>query len=184
MLCTSLTESSDPLTEVGPIQISTILDTWIHLSYAIQGGERNRALTIIKSRGTKHSDQVRELLLSDAGVTLADVYSERGEVLMGTLRDERIAEETYQDQHRQLEFERKQRELTNDTEELTARIEALQRERQAKEQENALMQQEYDTGRQQRLRQRAIRQSLRGMDSADTTPDGDGEAHHGPATAE
>jgi circadian clock protein KaiC len=47
--------------------------TWIHLSYVVQAGERNR-LSIIKSRGTAHST-VRELVLSDEGVTLADTSS-------------------------------------------------------------------------------------------------------------
>ena len=32
-------------------------------------------MSIIKSRGTAHSNQVRELILSDAGVTLADIYT-------------------------------------------------------------------------------------------------------------
>jgi circadian clock protein KaiC len=36
------------------------------------------ALTVIKSRGTAHSNQVRELLLSSEGITLADVYSAGG----------------------------------------------------------------------------------------------------------
>ncbi|MFA6168994.1 MAG: circadian clock protein KaiC, partial [Gemmatimonadaceae bacterium] len=40
-------------------RISTSADTWIHLSYVVQGGERNRALTIVKSRGMGHSNQVR-----------------------------------------------------------------------------------------------------------------------------
>ena len=70
----------------SPLQISTLADTWIHLSYVVQAGERNRGLSIIKSRGTAHSNQVRELVLSDAGVTLADTYTAGGEVLMGTLR--------------------------------------------------------------------------------------------------
>lgn len=72
--------------EATPIQISTIADTWIHLSYQIQAGERNRALTIVKSRGTRHSNQVRELILDHTGITLADVYTSEGEVLMGTMR--------------------------------------------------------------------------------------------------
>lgn len=75
--------------EDTPIGISTIADTWMHLTYVNQGGERNRALTIIKSRGTAHSNQVRELVLSRNGVTLADVYAVGGEVLMGTLRWQR-----------------------------------------------------------------------------------------------
>jgi circadian clock protein KaiC len=40
----------------------------------------------VKSRGTAHSNQVRELILSDTGVTLTDAYTAGGEVLMGTLR--------------------------------------------------------------------------------------------------
>jgi hypothetical protein len=44
------------------------------------------ALSIIKSRGTAHSNQVRELILSNAGVTLADIFTAGGEVLMGTMR--------------------------------------------------------------------------------------------------
>jgi circadian clock protein KaiC len=68
------------------LQISTIAHTWIHLSYLVRGGERNRALTIVKSRGTQHSNQVRELVLSATGPQLMDVYSSGGYVLMGTLR--------------------------------------------------------------------------------------------------
>jgi circadian clock protein KaiC len=90
---TSLLANSDPLSEETPLGISTIADTWMHVSYVVRAGERNRALTIIKSRGTSHSNQVRELVLSDAGVTLADPYISGGEVLMGTLRWERENED-------------------------------------------------------------------------------------------
>lgn len=82
---TSLMEgiSTDESTATG---ISTIADTWIHLSYLVQDGERNRALTIVKSRGTGHSNQVRELTLADSGVTLTDVFVAQGKVLMGVAR--------------------------------------------------------------------------------------------------
>jgi circadian clock protein KaiC len=93
ILSTSLLGNSLPMSEQSPMNVSTIADTWMHLSYMSQGGERNRALTIVKSRGTGHSNQVRELVLTDAGVTLADVYSAGGEVLMGTLRWEKENEE-------------------------------------------------------------------------------------------
>jgi circadian clock protein KaiC len=86
---TSLLAEKQPLAEGTPIGISTIADTWIHLTYINQAGERNRALTVVKSRGTGHSNQVRELLLSRRGITLADVYTAGGEVLTGTLRWER-----------------------------------------------------------------------------------------------
>jgi circadian clock protein KaiC len=90
---TSLLANSAPLSEETPLGISTIADTWMHVSYVVNGGERNRALTIVKSRGTSHSNQVRELVLSDTGVTLADPYISGGEVLMGTLRWERENED-------------------------------------------------------------------------------------------
>ena len=184
LLCTSLTESSDPLTEAGAIQISTILDTWIHLSYTIQAGERNRALTIIKSRGTKHSDQVRELVLSDTGVTLTDVYTERGEVLMGTLREERITEEAYDHERQRLAFERQQRELASEAEALSVRIDALQRELLAKQEETTIAQQEYMSLKQQLRRQQEARQELRGGDNPDTITGGEEEAHHDARSAE
>lgn len=75
--------NTDEATATG---ISTIADTWIHMSYLVQDGERNRALTIVKSRGTGHSNQVRELTLSDSGVSLTDVFVAQGKVLMGVAR--------------------------------------------------------------------------------------------------
>src|SRR6185436_10092855 len=94
LVCTSLLDEMSGQTEGGsPLQISTLADTWIHLNYLVQAGERNRGMSIIKSRGTAHSNQVRELVLSDSGVTLADIYSAGGEVLMGTLRWEKESAE-------------------------------------------------------------------------------------------
>ena len=86
VLLTSLLDGDDPTVENTAIGISTIADTWMHLSYLATAGERNRALTIIKSRGTGHSNQVRELVLSSEGVSLVDVYTADGAVLMGTMR--------------------------------------------------------------------------------------------------
>jgi circadian clock protein KaiC len=83
--------ADEAMNETTTTQISTIADTWIHLAYVVHGGERNRTLTIVKSRGMKHSNQVRELLLSDDGVTLADVFTAGGTVLVGTARFEHEA---------------------------------------------------------------------------------------------
>jgi circadian clock protein KaiC len=89
IVSTSLLGNSLPLTEQTPLNISTVADTWMHVTYVSQGGERNRSLTIIKARGTGHSNQVRELVVTNEGVTLTDVYAVGGEVLMGTLRWEK-----------------------------------------------------------------------------------------------
>ena len=87
LVCTSLLDEMAGQTDAASsLQISTLADTWIHLNYLVQAGERNRGLSIIKSRGTAHSNQVRELILSDPGVTLADPYTTGGEVCMVPLR--------------------------------------------------------------------------------------------------
>lgn len=115
-------------TEGAAVEASTIADTWIHLSYTVQAGERNRALTIVKSRGMKHSNQVRELVLSDDGATLTDVYSANGEVLMGTMRWQREMAEKTEQERKRLEAGRRQQVLKLAAAELSARAAALDRE--------------------------------------------------------
>ena len=126
VLVTAINQGDDPQTEATELQISTIADTWIHLSYLIRSGERNRALTIIKSRGTWHSNQVRELVLSEAGPELADVYTAGGEVLMGTLRWEKEGEERTKTLQRRAEFDHKRSALRAAEAETHVRIKALQ----------------------------------------------------------
>ena len=132
-VCTSLLTSADWRVEGTPLEVSTVADTWIHLSYAVQSGERNRALTIVKSRGMKHSNQVRELILDDTGVTLAGVYTGDGEVVMGTLRWQRDAKEKMEVACRRREFEHKQREVKLAEAELETRVMALRRELELKQ---------------------------------------------------
>lgn len=122
---TALVEGDAPQAEGTELQISTIADNWIHLSYLVCGGERNRALTIVKSRGTRHSNQVRELILSDTGLSLADVYSSGGDVLMGTLRWEKEAEERSRGLLRDMDSAHKRRELQFAEADTSARITAL-----------------------------------------------------------
>lgn len=130
------TVSTSLLTVQSPdeaqLRVSTLADTWIRLMYQEQGGERNRALSILKSRGTAHSNQVRELLLGDEGVTLADVYTAGGEVLMGTLRWEREEAERRERERRRLAQENRRRELEAAEAEMEAKIASLRRELETK----------------------------------------------------
>lgn len=96
-------------------------------------------MSIIKSRGTAHSNQVRELILSNAGVTLADIFTAGGEVLMGTMRwqkesAERVAAEV-------AEVAGKVRLVTLDAQkaELEVRLKAVQTELIAKQLEKTLL---------------------------------------------
>jgi circadian clock protein KaiC len=128
VLITAISEGDDPQTEATELQISTVADTWIHLSYVVRSGERNRALTIIKSRGTRHSNQVRELVLSDAGPMLADVYTAGGSVLMGTLRWEKENEEKAKAIQQRVDFDRKRGELEVAEADTDTRIKTLQQD--------------------------------------------------------
>jgi len=128
VLVTAINHGDEPETESTDLQISTIADTWIHLSYLIRSGERNRALTIIKSRGTSHSNQVRELILGKTGPMLADVYTAGGEVLMGTLRWEKEDEERAKTMQRRAEFDQKRSELELAEADTHARIKVLQQD--------------------------------------------------------
>jgi circadian clock protein KaiC len=161
---TAINIGDDPATEATDLQISTIADTWIHLSYLIRSGERNRALTIIKSRGTRHSNQVRELVLGNAGPVLADVYTAGGEVLMGTMRWEKEDEERGKTLQRRADFERKRRELQVSEADTRARITGLQQDLERQRSELAL----YSSGNEARIVSSSEREKeLRRIRSAD-----------------
>lgn len=167
VMITAISEGEDPQTEATELQISTVADTWIHLSYVVRSGERNRALTIIKSRGTWHSNQVRELILNETGPMLADVYTAGGEVLMGTLRWEKETEEKSRKQQRRADTEHKQRELQFAEADTRARIKALEMDLQRQRAELAL----YSRDDEARTLSSSDREhELRQMRSADLTP--------------
>jgi circadian clock protein KaiC len=128
--------STDEATATG---ISTIADTWIHVSYIVQDGERNRALTIVKSRGTGHSNQVRELTLSDEGVSLTDAFVAQGKVLMGVARWEWEQEERARTQGVLVAAELKRLQLQLAQAEAAARLQVVKTEMEARSAEIAVL---------------------------------------------
>ena len=91
-LFTNLAQSGSPV-EQTEVAISSVIDTWLLLRDIDSGGERNRCLSILKSRGMAHSNQIREFLLTDHGVELRDVYVGPEGVLTGSARLTREAED-------------------------------------------------------------------------------------------
>ncbi len=135
LVCTALLDQIAQEAEGTPIKISTLADTWIHLHYLVNAGERNRGLSIVKSRGTAHSNHMRELVLSKSGVTLADAYTAGGKVFMGALRWEKEdAERVLSDENKVAE---KLKWATIESEEaiLEVRLKAVQLELRAKKTE-------------------------------------------------
>jgi circadian clock protein KaiC len=105
--------------------VSSLMDTWLLLRDLEINGERNRALYILKSRGMKHSNQVRELLLTDKGVELTDVYVGAAGVLTGSARLSQEAREKAEAVVRKQGLELKQRELERKRKILEAQITAM-----------------------------------------------------------
>ena len=66
--------------------ISSLIDTWILVRNFEYNGERNRGLTVLKSRGMPHSNQIREFVMSDKGIGLLDPYIGPAGVFMGSAK--------------------------------------------------------------------------------------------------
>lgn len=139
LMCTSVLGGNNALEEATNINISTVADTWIHITYSTLAGERNRALTIIKSRGTGHSNQTRELILSADGIMLTDVYQAEGAVLMGTARWQKEAEEKATEELFLASVAHKRRTVELAQDEVNARIKVLEVELSVKQVELELL---------------------------------------------
>jgi circadian clock protein KaiC len=92
-LFTSLTQGGHALqqSEGG---MSSLMDSWILLQDFEGNGERNRVLYVLKARGMKHSNQIREFLISDHGIDVVDAYIGASGVLTGSARAAQNALET------------------------------------------------------------------------------------------
>src|SRR6266404_4400250 len=125
-LLTSLTHNNPAATERSEALISSLADTWLLFRTIEIGGERNRGLYVLKSRGMAHSNQIREFLLTKNGVQLVNVYVGPSGVLTGSARLAQEADDKNRELTRQQEAARLQTELERKRQELTAKILALQ----------------------------------------------------------
>ena len=133
-LMTNLTSGGEA-TEATDIDISSLVDTWLLLRDVELGGERNRALYILKSRGMAHSNQLREFLMTDKGIELTDVYSGTGGVLTGSMRLAQEALERSERVAKEQQVETLQRSLERKRHAMRAEIAALEREFKAEEED-------------------------------------------------
>jgi circadian clock protein KaiC len=119
-------------TDVG---VSSLIDTWILLRDIELAGERNRGIYVLKSRGMKHSNQIREFIITSDGIRLEDVYVGPEGVLTGSMRAAQEDREKAAALTRSQEAERKQRDLARRRFALEAQIAALRAEFEAVEDE-------------------------------------------------
>jgi circadian clock protein KaiC len=119
--------------EISGIGISSMVDTIIFLRYIEIGGEINRMVLVMKSRGAKHSNQYREFLITDHGIEIPEVYVGEGGVLTGAARQEQEAREEAQHRRRFQEIEQKEHEVIQRRAALQAQTATLKAELEAAE---------------------------------------------------
>jgi circadian clock protein KaiC len=150
---TTLTSGGAHL-EQSEINISSLIDTWLLVRDIESGGERNRGLYILKSRGMAHSNQIREYRLSNQGIELLDVYLGPEGVLTGSARlvqearaqaDE--AERKDNMRRRYLEVEAERKALAAQVAALEAKISLQEKEMQALDSREAALNQRREAGR-------------------------------------
>jgi len=125
--------------ELTDMSISSLIDTWLLLRDIEIGGERNRGLYILKSRGMSHSNQIREFKLTNHGIELLDVYVGPEGVLTGSARLSQEAKNNAEQLLRQQEIERKKFGLELKRAAAEAHIVVLQSEFKTEESETLKM---------------------------------------------
>lgn len=125
-LFTTLTHSGQRIqeTEIG---ISSLIDTWILLRDHENHGETNKLLSIIKSRGMAHSNQVREFLFSNDGIRLEDIYlGPKGGFVTGAARIIQEARDEADMERQEKEIARLRKELTRKAEQFKIELKELE----------------------------------------------------------
>lgn len=150
---TSLREDGE-IDHDSAIGVSSLMDAWIKLLNVEANGERSRTLYVIKARGMRHSNQVREFSMSGGGIALIDAYIGPAGVLTGTARMVQEAEEAaaalrreQENRRRQREAQRRRQSLERQIEELRATLEAVQEEESVLLDEDALREAALTSGR-------------------------------------
>jgi len=108
--------------------VSSLVDAWLLVRDIESNGERNRGLYIMKSRGMKHSNQVREFVITDEGLDLVDVFLGTDGVLTGSAREAHQLMEVTGQALRSHALTRKDIEIQRKRKVLEAKIASLQEE--------------------------------------------------------
>lgn len=131
---THLMQGGDELirTDAG---LSSLMDAWILLLNREMNGEFNRELYLLKARGMRHSNQVREFVMSETGIRLIPPYLGEGKALTGSARVVEEARQRRQDEERRVGAERARAQIEQRRRRARAQMEILEAELAADEAE-------------------------------------------------
>ncbi len=110
LMINQLTGTNDFL-EISGNSISSMIDTVIYMNYIEGNGETNRILQVLKSRGSSHSNQQHEFIITDNGIKILDIFKGKGEFLTGTARIEKEEQDKADAEKLDYEIARKELEL-------------------------------------------------------------------------
>ena len=105
--------------------VSSLVDAWLMVRDIEFNGERNRGMYIMKSRGMKHSNQVREFVINDKGLSLVEVFLGPNGVLTGSAREERKLNEATDEALKAFAVTNKDREIERKAQQLESQIKNL-----------------------------------------------------------
>ncbi|SKB46167.1 circadian clock protein KaiC [Dyadobacter psychrophilus] len=147
---------NDNISEQTDESVSSLVDAWLLVRDIEFNGERNRGLYVMKSRGMKHSNQVREFVISDNGLDLVDVFLGPDGVLTGSAREaQQLLEQTgvalrdHAVSRKDREIERKRMVLESKISGLKEEFESLQEELNKTFIEEDLKKEVYEKNRQE-----------------------------------
>lgn len=162
-LFTSVDSEAEP--KQADQQLASLVDTWLLVKATEGNGEHNRVLYVRKSRGMGHSNQIREFLLTDQGIELADVYVGPEGVLTGSARQAQEAKERSDATARVDDLEQRRVDLERRRESVAAQTAELWREFEAEADIVERMLSHGSTGVEDRAGQRVEQGRLRRADS-------------------
>jgi circadian clock protein KaiC len=173
---TTLTSEVEHL-EQTDVHVSSLIDTWLILRDLENGGERNRGLMVLKSRGMAHSNQIREFLLTTNGIELQDVYIGPAGVLTGSARLAQEAYEEAEELQQQYALDEKRRQSERKRKVLEAQIAALQADMATEEAELQRLARQEELRQTRRQRDRVAMAQRRQAD-ARVAPERSGDPMH------
>jgi len=148
-------------TERAELEITSLIDTWLIVDSTEANGERDRLLSVVKSRGMAHSNQFCEFVLTDHGIELLDPYLGNAGVLTGSARlNQQLAD--VEDARRDTEvLERNERDLEHQRGAIAARMEELHAELRVQEERLEQVRADHQLRQERTARQRTLLSDLR-----------------------
>jgi circadian clock protein KaiC len=91
--------------DFSDLAISSLVDTWFRLRQVESNGELNRLINVVKSRGSRTSNQVKEFTIGDHGISVEDPFIGEGELVVGSAKAARMEQELEEVKRKRYELE-------------------------------------------------------------------------------